>query len=238
VKTTEAQVAAAGLALQTTEAEVEAAAAVLRQFGNAATGAPAAIVLRSPINGAILRVHQESEALVAAGTPLIEVGDPGDLEVVVDLLSTDAVKVKPGLRVVISGWGGAETLGGRVRLVEPGGFTKISALGVEEQRVNIVADLDDPRQASPLGDAYRVDVSVIVWERSGILKVPTSALFRAGDKWSVFAARDGVARQTAIQVGQRNALEAEVLAGLSEHDLVIVHPGEAVADGVRIIQRE
>ena len=164
--------------------------------------------------------------------------DPEALEVVADLLSTDAVKVQPGFPVLITGWGGDAALRGRVRLVEPAGFTKISALGVEEQRVNVLIDFDaDPGGAPKLGDGYRVEVSIIIWERHGVLKVPTSALFRAGETWAVFAVQDGRAVQTAIQVGQRNAIEGELLSGMAEGDDVIVHPGDTVAEGVAVTRR-
>jgi HlyD family secretion protein len=238
VRTKEAQVKAAELALQAAEHELEAARAVLRQVINPpAAGSPGALTLRSPIDGVVLRVMQESEALVPAGTSLIEVGDPNQLEVVSDLLSTDAVKVQPGLSVELSGWGGESSLRGRVRLVEPAGFTKISALGVEEQRVNVLIDFADARDARKLGDRYRVEVSIIVWEREGVLKIPTSALFRVGSEWAVFAVQNGQAAETVVHIGQRNALEAELLSGLSEGDQVIVHPGDTVADGVTVAAR-
>ena len=229
---------AAELALQAAEHDLEAARAVLQQVVSPPAASGGALTLRSPIDGIVLRVHQESEALVAAGTPLIEVGNPAQLEVVADLLSTDAVKVQAGFPVLITGWGGDTTLRGRVRRVEPAGFTKISALGVEEQRVNVLIDFDaTPGDTAKLGDGYRVEVSVIIWERTGVLKIPTSALFRAGEAWAAFAVRDGRAVQTTIQIGQRNAIEAEVPSGLAEGDQVIVHPGDAVADGVSVIPR-
>lgn len=240
VRTREAQLKAAELAVQAADHEVEALRAVLRQFGDTGGGSGrVALTLRSPVAGVVLRVHQESEALVAAGTPLIEVGNPDQLEIVADLLSTDAVRVKPGFPALVDGWGGDTTLHGSVRLVEPAGFTKISALGVEEQRVNVLIDFDESaRDAHRLGDGYRVDISIIVWERAGILKVPTSALFRLGDRWRVFAVRDARAVTIEIQIGQRNALEAEVISGLDERDQVIVHPGDTVDDGVAVIQRD
>jgi HlyD family secretion protein len=236
-----AQLRAAELALQVAEHELEAARAVLQQVVSPAVGGRGAggvLSLRSPIDGVVLRVHQESEALVPAGTPLIEVGNPNQLEIVADLLSTDAVKVQPGFAVLIEGWGGEKTLRGRVRLIEPAGFTKISALGVEEQRVNVLIDFDRTDGHLPkLGDGYRVEVRVIIWERDGVLKIPTSALFRVGNEWAVFAVRDGKAAQNMVQIGQRNALEAEVLSGLSEEDQVIVHPGDTIQDGVSVIRR-
>jgi HlyD family secretion protein len=238
VRTKEAQVKAAELALQAAEHELEAARALLQQVVNPSAGTGGALTLRSPIDGIVLRVLQESESLVAAGTPLIEVGNPEQLEVVADLLSTDAVKVQPGMAVDLSGWGGDTSLGGRVRLVEPAGFTKISALGVEEQRVNVLIDFVDVHGAKKLGDRYRVEVAIVIWERAGVLKVPTSALFRTGEAWAVFAVRDGKAVRTTVQIGQRSALEAEMLSGLSDGDQVIVHPGDTVEDGVSVRPRE
>ena len=240
-RTSDTQLQASEAALQRANHEVEAIGAVLRQFEDTAAtrGGQTAMTLRSPVSGVVLRVHQESETPLAAGTPLVEIGNPGRLEVVVDLLSTDAVKVKPGLPALITGWGGDATLHARVRLVEPSGFTKVSALGVEEQRVNVVLDFQNLEHiAGMLGDGYRVDVNVIVSECRGVLKVPTSALFRMGDQWRVFAARDGRASTVEVQLGQRNAVEAEVVSGLSEDDAVIVHPGDTIADGVAVIQRE
>ena len=233
-----AQLKAAELALQAAEHELDAARALLQQVVSPpTTSAGGALTLRSPIDGIVLRVQQESEALVPAGTPLIEVGNPDQLEVVADLLSTDAVKVQPGFAVEFSGWGGESSLRGRVRLVEPAGFTKISALGVEEQRVNVVIDFEDAGAAKKLGDRYRVEVSIIIWERPGVLKIPTSALFRSGSDWAAFVVRNGRAAQTAVQLGQRNAIEAEVISGVAEGDEVIVHPGDTVEDGVAVTRR-
>jgi HlyD family secretion protein len=237
LRTREAQVKASELSLQASEHELDAARALLQQVVNPGAVTGGALTLRSPIDGIVLRVLQESEALVAAGTPLIEVGNSDQLEVVADLLSTDAVRIQPGLPVDISGWGGDTSLRGRVRIVEPAGFTKISALGVEEQRVNVLVDFEDAGGARKLGDRYRVDVSIIIWERAGVLKVPTSALFRVGEDWAVFAVRDGRAAETVVQIGQRNAVEAEVSAGLAEGDQVIVHPGDSVADAVAVAAR-
>ena len=146
--------------------------------------------------------------------------------------------MQPGFAVDFSGWGGETSLGGRVRLVEPAGFTKISALGVEEQRVNVLIDFEDARAARKLGDRYRVEVSIIIWERAGVLKIPTSALFRVGSDWAAFAVRDGKAVQTVVRIGQRNPIEAEVVAGLAEGSEVIIHPGDSVEDGVAATRRE
>lgn len=239
VRTKDALVTAAELALQRAEHDLGAARAVLQQVVSGPSAASVGtLALRSPVSGVVLRVLQKSEAPVPAGTPLVEIGNPEQLEIVVDLLSTDAVKVRPGFLAHIEGWGGNAPLAGRVRLVEPAGFTRISALGVEEQRVNVLIDFDDPHgEARKLGDGYRAEVSLIIWERADVLKVPTSALFREGDKWAVFTVGDGTARQTIVRIGLRNALEAEVLSGLGEGDLVIVHPGDTVSDGVPVTAR-
>jgi HlyD family secretion protein len=235
----DAQVTAATLALERAEHELEAARALLQHVTTPpGAGSGSTMALRSPVDGVVLRVLHESEAPVAAGTPLIEIGNPDQLEIVADVLSTDAVNVQPGFRVFVTGWGGNMPLEGRVRLIEPAGFTKISALGVDEQRVNVMIDFEDGGgETHTLGDGYRVEASIVVWERTGVLKVPTSALFRTGDTWSVFAVRDGKAAQTPLQIGRRNAVEAEVLSGLAESDRVIVHPGDTVDDGVRVTAR-
>ncbi|MBL9164930.1 MAG: HlyD family efflux transporter periplasmic adaptor subunit [Planctomycetaceae bacterium] len=186
----------------------------------------------APINGRVLRVFRESSGVVAAGDQLLEIGDPLDLEVEIDVLSRDAVKVKPGAPVLLEEWGGERPLHGEVRLVEPSGFTKISTLGVEEQRVNVIVDLVDPPQSrEALGDGFRVEARIVTAEAKNALKVPTSALFRAGDDWAVFRVEDGIARQRTIKVGLQNGLEAEVQEGLAEGDLVVTHPGDNVVDG-------
>ncbi len=239
-RTKDAQVRAAELAARVAAADLEAARAALRRStvpaSSSSTGAD--IVLRSPVDGVVLKRHHESEAPVAAGEPLIEVGDPAKLEVVADLLSTDAVKVQAGDPVEIDRWGGEGSLKGEVRLVEPSGFTKISALGVEEQRVNVIVDLRDPRPSGQqLGDAFRVEVRVIIWEQANVLRAPMSALFRSGDGWAAYVARDGRAVRVAVGIGQRNSTYAEVMSGLSEGDQVIVYPGEGVDDGVAVTKR-
>jgi HlyD family secretion protein len=238
-RTKVAQMRGAELALQRSEYELEAARAILRQIAAPSSSERGAMLLRPPIDGTVLRVHQESEAPVAAGTPLIEVGNPNQLEIVSDFLSTDAVKIQPGFPVLVSGWGGGPAMRGHVRLVEPAGFTKISALGVEEQRVNVVIDFEDAQSdGSKLGDGFRVEVSIIVWERGKVLKIPTSALFRDGDTWAVFAVRGGRAARTAVRIGQRSALDAEIVSGLEQGAEVLVHPGDTVADGVAVVRRE
>ena len=193
----------------------------------------------APVDGKVLRVFQESAAVVTPGTRILEVGDPNDLEIVIEVLSADAVKVSPGDRVIIERWGGPEPLEGRVRLVEPAAFLKVSALGVEEQRVNVIADFTGPCDTrKPLGDAYRVEARIVVWETDDALKVPAGALFRApGGEWAVFAVREGVARLTLVRLGRSNGLEAEVLEGLSAGDRVVLYPSDQIEDGVRVIAR-
>jgi len=196
------------------------------------------INVRAPVSGRVMQLLQESETVVAAGTPLLEVGNPDELEIVVDLLSTNAVKVEPGDRVIIQDWGGPHDLEGEVRRVEPFGFTKISALGIEEQRVNTIIDFTSARDEwRALGHGYRVDVSVIIEERSDVTKVPVAALFRSGDEWSVFVKEDGRARLQTIQLGERNDLFAEVLRGLAPGEDVILHPSDRVSDGRRVKPR-
>ena len=186
----------------------------------------------SPINGRVLRVFRESSGVVQAGDALLEIGDPLDLEVEIDVLSRDAVKVKSGAPVLLEEWGGDRALHGEVRLVEPSGFTKISTLGVEEQRVNVIVDLIDlPQNRKTLGDGFRVEARIVTAEAKDVLKVPTSALFRVGEEWAVFRVEDGVARQRTVKLGLQNGLEAEVQEGLAEGDLVVTHPGDNVIDG-------
>ncbi len=196
------------------------------------------VVVRAPVDGTVLRVMQESAGLVQAGAPLVEIGDPAALEIVVDLLSTDAVLVSPGAEVRIERWGGEAPLEARVRLVEPSGFTKVSALGVEEQRVNVVADFTGaPEARRALGDGYRVYARIVVWQRPDALKLPLSALFRRGDRWAVFAVDGDRARLREVELGRRGEAEAEVTAGLAEGDRVVVHPSDKLADGAKIEAR-
>ncbi len=197
------------------------------------------VSVRSPVNGRILRVRQESENIVLAGTPLVDVGDPrNDLEVLVELLSTDAVRVVPGARVIIDGWGGPKPLRGEVERVEPFGFTKVSALGVEEQRVNVIIQfLDPPEQRLSLAHGFRVESRIVVWEEADVLKVPTSALFRDGPSWAVFRVRDGRVGLAQITIGEANDNHAHVLDGLEAGDQVVLFPSDRVIDGVRVVQR-
>jgi HlyD family secretion protein len=222
------QVEAADFRAQAAAHDVEVARAALT------AGAGDVVRLLSPVRGRVLRIPEKSERVVTAGTTLVELGDPSRLEIVVDLLSEDAVKVKPGDRVLIEGWGGDRPLEAHVRMVEPSGFTKVSALGVEEQRVNVVADLD----ATPpqLGDGYRVEARVVQWEGDA-LKVPASALYQEGDQWRVFVVENGRARPRVVRIGHRNPDEAEVLDGLSVGERVIRQPTDKISDGARVVAR-
>ncbi|MFW2405527.1 MAG: efflux RND transporter periplasmic adaptor subunit [Gammaproteobacteria bacterium] len=192
----------------------------------------------SPVSGAVLQVLKESEGVVASGTPLVEVGDPRRLEIVVDLLSTDAVRVEAGQRALIEAWGGEVPLEGVVTRVEPFGFTKISALGIEEQRVNVRIDLaGPPAEWQRLGHGYRVEPRIILAESSDVLKVPRSALFRDGERWAVFVDAGGAAKIEHVELGLENDLEAEVVAGLESGERVVVQPSDRVTEGARLEDR-
>lgn len=191
----------------------------------------------APASGVVLKRLRESETVVNAGEPLVEIGDPSNLEVVADFLSTDAVRVRDGAPVLIERWGGDYPLRGRVRRVEPAGFLKISALGVEEQRVNVIIDFAADAAACNLGDAYRVEARIIVSEQDDVLVIPVGSLFRRGDQWAVFVADEGVARLTVIEIGERNHTMARVVSGLAEGQRVVLHPPDTLADGGRVRMR-
>jgi HlyD family secretion protein len=221
------------------ELELEQAA-LLRTQSDSADNGDGDFLVRSPITGRVLRLFQESAAVVQAGAPLLEVGDPSDLEIVVDVLSTDAVRIPPGAAVRIEQWGGEMPLAGRVRLVEPSGFTKLSALGVEEQRVNVIVDFLDPiEKRSSLGDGFRIEAQIVIWEGEDVLSIPTSALFRQGNEWACFVAQGRRAERRHVRIGRSNGLLAQVLGGVAKGERVILHPSDAVADGVEIeLRRE
>jgi HlyD family secretion protein len=186
----------------------------------------------------VLRVLQESEAVVVSGAPLVEIGNPGDLEIVVDLLSTDAVRVEPGQRVLIEAWGGGPPLNGTVRRVEPFGFTKVSALGIEEQRVNVVIDFTDPPATwARLGHGYRVEPRIVLAEAASVLKVPQAALFREQGQWAVFVDQGGRAALRPVELGLENGLEAQVLKGLEAGEKVVLQPGGRITAGVGLKPR-
>lgn len=239
-ETTRAQeVAAARSAADATLHELEAARASLL----AAEGSESAnqktcdtgescIEIRAPVSGRVLRVPEESERIVMAGEPLLEIGDPASLEIVVDVLSPDAVRIRPGARMLLERWGGGAPLVAHVRRVEPSGFKKISTLGVEEQRVNVIADLD----AAPdsLGDGFRVEARIVVFEAGDVVRVPASALLRRGEGFAVFVVDAGRARRRSVEVGERGSGFAEIRSGLAPGERVIVHPSDQVDDGVRV----
>jgi HlyD family secretion protein len=190
--------------------------------------------VHAPVRGQVLRVLQESEGVVPAGAPLVEIGNPLALEVVVDVLTTDAVDIRPGARVRIERWGGASALTGHVRQVEPSAFTRLSALGVEEQRVNIVIDLDAPHERwASLGDGYRVEASIVVWVGHDRLLVPVGAVFRQGEGWATYVVKDGRTRLRTVELGRRSAAEIEVVGGLRAGDRVVLYPTDNVRDGAR-----
>ncbi|WFP62277.1 HlyD family efflux transporter periplasmic adaptor subunit [Mesorhizobium sp. WSM4904] len=205
---------------------------------DAAQSDPACCIqLRAPVSGRILKIVQESEGMVQPGAPLVEIGDPLDLQVVADLLSTDAVQIRAGAAVRIDDWGGP-TLRGKVTRIDPAGFVKVSALGIEEQRVHTEIDLvDPPEKWSQLGHDYRVIVHVTSWRDDNVLTVPVAALFRKGDDWAVYLAKDGRARTTVVKIGHRDNKVAEVESGLSEGDRVVLHPSDRVDDGVAVRER-
>jgi HlyD family secretion protein len=193
------------------------------------------VQVKAPASGAVLRVFEENARVVAAGTPVMEIGDPADLEVVVEVLSRDGAAIPPGTPVELEQWGGGAPLQARVRLVEPAAFTKVSALGVEEQRVNVIADLlTPPDQRRNVGDNFRVEARIIIWEAADALKVPVGALFRQGEQWAAFVVADGRARLRIIQVGRSSGTETQVLAGLKAGEAVILYPGSRVRDGQRV----
>jgi HlyD family secretion protein len=227
---------AAAAAVDVGRYDLDAALASLRYTASGkSTEKLEAVPVRSPVTGRVLAVQQESAGVVAAGQPLLDVGDPQVLEIVVELLSRDAVRIAPGGRVLLERWGGGATLEGTVRTIEPTGFTKVSALGVEEQRVRVIVDFSSPPDEwHRLGDGYRVEATFVVWSSDAALTVPSSALFRRGDSWAAFVVAGGRARERTVTQGHSSGLLTEVLGGLEDGDTVIVHPGDAIDDGVRV----
>jgi HlyD family secretion protein len=234
VRTAEEAARAAGFAVQGAEYQLQLARARLL----APQSSGAAIEIRAPIGGVVLKRFRESAAVVAAGEPLLEIGDPDQIEIVADLLSTDAVRVTSGAEVLIEQWGGGHVLRGRVRRVEPSGFMKVSALGVEEQRVNVIVDFEDPAAAGRvLGDGYRVEVRIVTWEQANALTVPAGCLFRQDDGWAVFVVDEGVVRLQPVELGQRNQSTGQILNGLSAGQTVVLHPPDTLTDGMRVTVR-
>ena len=241
--TSEAQRSAAELrsaqfAVASARHELEAARTTLRFAGSASSHERVAV--RSPVDGRVPKIAHKSEGPVSNGPSLVEIGDPGALEVEVDLLSFDAVRIHPGTRVVFERWGGDGVLEGLVRVIGPAGFTKVSALGVEEQRVRVIVAFTSPAsQWQRLGDGYRyrVEASFIVWEAQDILQIPASALFRDGDGWVVFVVAQGKAVKRRVEVGQRTGLNAQIASGIQMDERVINHPDDRVREGVSVVAR-
>jgi HlyD family secretion protein len=235
VSAAEANIETANMQIDNAQAEVNAARAALRPSTSRQGGTGETIPVVIPASGRVIRVIQESEGVVNPGTPLIEVGNANAIEVEVEVLSPDAVQMGPGTRVLLTGWGGQGALEARVRVVEPGGFTKVSALGVEEQRVRVVADITSPEDLwKRLGDGYRVEASFVLWEGDKVLQVPANALFRHDGGWAVFVIEGNVARRTKVEVGHRSGLAAEITTGLKDGDNVVAHPDETVEDGKQV----
>ena len=231
-----AELRSAQFAVATARHELEAARTALRYAASGGSAAPVAV--RAPVAGRVLKIPHKSERMVAAGQPLIEIGDPGALEVEVDVLSADAVRIHPGTRVAFERWGGEGALEGAVRVIEPAGFTKVSALGVEEQRVWVIVTFTSPPALwQRLGDGYRVEASFILWEAADVLQIPASALFRDGKDWAAFAVEQGKAVKRRVEIGQRNGLSAQVVSGIKEGEQVIVHPGDLVREGGSVASR-
>jgi len=232
-ETTTQEARAAEFGLKVAEYEVQQAQALLIRGLPGAGAEP--LVITSPVSGRILRVFQESARLVTPGFALLEVGDPTDLEVRIEVLSRDGVAIAPGARVMLEQWGGPDPLQARVRWVEPSAFTKISALGVEEQRVYVIADFLDPVERRPsLGDSYRVEARIVVWEKPDALRAPAGALFQRDGRWQTYVVDQGRARRRTVGVGRSNGVQAEVLDGLEEGARLVVYPGDKVTDGTRV----
>jgi biotin carboxyl carrier protein len=193
---------------------------------------PWASKVYAPMSGRVLHIAEKDERMIAAGTPIIEIGDPNSVEIVIDILSTDASRIRPGADVLIDNGADGDPVRATVRVVEPQAFTKISALGVEEQRVNVIADL--PAAAVRVGDNYRINARIIIWQGEQVLKIPSSAIFRQGDRWSVFVVEAGAARLRQVTVGRRSTAETEIAEGVAEGEKVILHPANNLADGASV----
>lgn len=216
-------------------AELDRARTAIGYSGAPATGTARTIPVHAPRGGRVLTLHRESEGVVNPGDPLIDIGDTALLEVKAEVLSDDAVKIRPGMAVSIERWGGDAPISGTVRTIEPSAFTKISSLGVEEQRVLVIADITSPTEEwQRLGDGYRVDARFIIWQEKDVLQVPAGALFRRGGSWALFEVEGGRARERTVEIGQRNGLSAQVISGVSEGDMVVLNPSDALSDGVRV----
>lgn len=228
------QQASAEFSVKVAEHEVRAAESALQAFQSAR--GQERISISAPVDGRLLKIHQKSEGTVQAGTPLLEIGDPKSLELRVDLLSTDAVKLVKGTQVRIKRWGSDITLSGLVKVIEPSGYTRISALGVEEQRVPVIVEIVSPYEDwRVLGDGFRIVAEFIVWEGEDVLQVPSSSLFRTGDaEWALFIVKEGEAKLNRVDIGQQSGLYTQVVNGLEAGQRVITHPDERIEDGVAV----
>lgn len=237
-RTTQEDVHSSRFAIDIAKFEIEQAKAALLQAGRTDPSADTSFKIYSPIGGEVLRVIQESATMLPSGAQLMEIGDRGDLEVEIDVLSSDAVRITPGAKMYLQHWGSTEPLLARVRLIEPQAFLKVSALGVEEQRVNVIGDfVDPPEKRQGLGDAYRVEARIVIWENDNVLKANAGACFRYEEGWAVYRIVNRRAQLTKVTVGHSSGLEVEILSGLSEHDQIVAYPSDQVSDGTRIIPR-
>jgi len=226
-------------AVEVSRSELDRAKTVLKNFAPGGKTEKADTVhVSSPVGGAVIKIYRESEGAVVAGEPLLEVGDSRNLEVRTELLSSDAVRIRKGGTVLFKRWGGEGTLTGRVRIVEPAGFTKVSSLGVEEQRVLVIAEFTSPPERwRLLGDGYRMEAHFVIWEGKDVLQIPAGGLFRSGERWAVFVEDNGKARLRTVDVGQRNGLTAEIVSGLREKEMVVAHPDDSIRNGTSIRPR-
>lgn len=240
-KTTRAALATAQAALQMRNFEHERVKAQLLSPTSTQQqrGTCSCVSILAPVNGRILKILTKSEGVVSAGSPLVEIGDPRDLEIVIELLSSDAVKVEPGQKVEIRNWGGEGLLTARVNRIEPVGFMKVSALGIEEQRVNVIVDIQEPFERwSRLGHAYQLDVDIVLWQGDAVLTVPVTALFREQENWAIYAVAEGMVERRIIEVGRLNDFDAEILSGLSEGEQYVKYPTNQIVAGVEVIPPE
>lgn len=231
-----AELDSARFTLGVAEHELEMALASLGQLDGSGAMTEA-LVVTSPVDGRVLVVHQQSEGSVQPGAPLVTVGDPTRLELVVDVLTQDAVRLKPGAEVAVDRWGGA-VLEGRVARIEPSAFTRLSALGVEEQRVNVIVELiGDPATWSKLGDGYRVETHMTVWSAEAVLTVPASSVFRYDGRWVLYRVRSGKAERTPVKIGHLTGRHVEIVTGVDEGDEVVVHPSDRLLPGMSVVAR-
>lgn len=231
------ELASAEFGAKVADHQAEMARAALSRLGGGRRGAEQ-LEVKSPVSGRVLKVIQQNEGVVQPGAPILELGDPAALELVVDVLTTDAVHILPGQRAWIERWGGAHALRAHVRLIEPSAFTRLSALGVEEQRVNVVLDLDEPREKwATLGDGYRIESRIILWEGADLTVTKGSAVFRSGDGFAAYTMKDGKVELRPVEIGHRGDLDVEITKGLNPGDVVIIHPSDQVKPGANVERR-